>query len=93
MQVKNSKFKITVLRAISGTALALILTQRITCHLIVRIYVQPATLVAHEDMQLGGGECHDLPTHQLVSHLLLRKMPSLHYNGKIFSFSANPKRY
>jgi hypothetical protein len=90
---RTPKFKITVARAESGTLLAQILTQSITCRLIRRIYVQPATLVAHEDMQLGGGEYHDLPTHQLVSHLLPRKMPSLHYNGKIFSFSSNPKRY
>ena len=33
LQVKNSKFKIIVLRAISGTALALILTQCNICHL------------------------------------------------------------
>ena len=50
-QVKNSKSKITVLIAESGMALALILTQRIICHLIARIYVQLAPLAAHEDMQ------------------------------------------
>ena len=87
------KSKIIVLRAISGTLLAPILTQSIICHLIARIYVQLAPLAAHEGMQNGGGECHDLSTHQLVSHLLPRKMPSLHHNGKIFSFSPNPKRY
>jgi hypothetical protein len=45
------KLKIILPRAESGTALALILIQRIICHLIARIYVQLAPLAAHEDMQ------------------------------------------
>ena len=48
---RTPKSKIKVLIAESGTALALILTQRIICHLIARIYVQPAPLAAHEYMQ------------------------------------------
>jgi hypothetical protein len=90
---RTPQSKITVLIAESGTALAQILTQRIICHLIALIYVQLAPLAAHESMHNGAGECHDLSARQLVSHLLPRKMPSLHCNGKIFSFSSNPKRY
>ena len=84
---KTPKSKITVLRVESGTALAPILTQRIICHLIAHIYVQLASLAAHEGMQNGRGECHDRSTYQFVSHPLLRKMSSLHGNEEIFPFS------
>ena len=63
--------KITLPRAESGTALAPILTQRSICHVIVPIYVQLASLAAHEGMQSGRGECHDRSTDQFVSHPLL----------------------